>query len=560
MRRALLGLALALGVAGCAGEVVEGEVDEAGSDQFPQTNAQGHLVATVEATSPGTRSSGSYLRTQALDGAVEQIAETSYQKTMVLLQTWGLPLDGYSGPATLKVVARRTSSSGDNFSFGWSFSASGPFTGFCTLTSSATSFKTCRQALSIPAGKTALYVQVADSNRNTDSSSNKIEIDYLAAIPFDCTQCMPGACQVASVCNANETGCTVTVAADGSACTGGTCHGGICQQAACGNGVKESGEACDDGAANGTVASCCGASCQHKAYSTACDDKNACTKNDACSAGTCAGIAYSCAAGTTCDGAGGCSSPGRLLFTGDFETGDLVRQWSQIEQCQPGRISVYSAANAPAGAPAPRQGTYAARFHVLNSDVSPCTSTDNPRAQLSTSLTLFRPGDEVWQAWSVYVPTNFPGIACGSGSCPNGSWMLFQQDYGPPWDGSPSIGWDINFLGGVDSFAMGRGVQYGKDKPWHMPLVKGRWVDFLVHKKFANTVSGGGFVEAWVDKQPITFSACNCTKLMTQTMHSTQSAVGFFINSYRAKGMFEVTDLYFDAVRIGTTRQGVELP
>jgi hypothetical protein len=108
---------------------------------------------------------------------------------------------------------------------------------------------------------------------------------------------------------------------------------------------------------------------------------------------------------------------------------------------------------------------------------------------------------------------------------------------------------------------MDRGEQYGHDQPLLTALPLGRWVDFLVHKKFANTASGGGFVEAWVDKVPMPFNTCGgCTRLMTQTMHSSQRTLGFYLTSYRAQGTFQTFDTYYDAVRIGTTRAAVELP
>ena len=216
---------------------------------------------------------------------------------------------------------------------------------------------------------------------------------------------------------------------------------------------------------------------------------------------------------------------GQVLFVGDFETGDLT-QWKSVEECAKGRISVYANGNAPPGAPPPVQGKYAAHFHVLDADVSPCTSTGNPRAQLSTAP-LFMPGDDDWEHWSLYVPSDFPALGC-DGGCKGAPYVLFQEDYGPPYDGSPSIGWDILSIGGVDSLCLSRGAQYGHDTPWHTPLVKGKWLDWLVHKKFANTLGGGGFVEAWLDGQPLVFA-----------------------------GMFPSADLYFDDVRLGTTRSVV---
>jgi len=79
------------------------------------------------------------------------------------------------------------------------------------------------------------------------------------------------------------------------------------------------------------------------------------------------------------------------------------------------------------------------------------------------------------------------------------------------------------------------------------------------HKKFSNQDDGTGFVEAWIDRKPITFSTCDCTRLSMQTMHSTQPQLGFYLTSYRAHGFLAVAELYLDGARVGTTRASVEL-
>lgn len=247
--------------------------------------------------------------------------------------------------------------------------------------------------------------------------------------------------------------------------------------------------------------------------------------------------------------------PSKVIFVGDFETGDLS-QWTYVERCKADRILVYSKATAPAGAPPPRQGQYAARFRVLDSDVAPCTSSENPRAELETPPSLFAPGDDRWEAWSIYVPLAHPQPRCGS--CENGAFFAFQEDYGAPFDGPPSLGWNLDFTSNPHRLRLDRGWQYDNDRPGSVPLTKGQWIDFLVHKKFANTISGGGFVEAWVGGSPVVFEPCDCTRLPMQTMHSSQRTVGFYLLAYRSRGLFSSFDLYVDAVRIGTSRAAVE--
>ena len=197
------------------------------------------------------------------------------------------------------------------------------------------------------------------------------------------------------------------------------------------------------------------------------------------------------------------------------------------------------------------------QFHVLDTDVAPCTSTENPRAELE-SPSLFAPGDERWEAWSVYVPSSHPAPACTN--CPNGTFFAFQTDYGAPFDGPASIGWFFDFAVSPNRFSMDRGQQYNDDQPWLSSLTTGQWVDFLVHKKFSNKNDGTGFIEAWENGNQVTFSTCNCTRLSTQTMHSTQTSLAFYMTAYRAAGLFASFDTYYDEVRVGTTRASVQIP
>ncbi len=263
------------------------------------------------------------------------------------------------------------------------------------------------------------------------------------------------------------------------------------------------------------------------------------------------------------DGGVDTGPPGKLIFNGDFETGDLS-QWAYVEQCQPGRITVYSASNLPVSyAPAPRQGKYAAYFHVLDTDVSPCTSTDNPRAQLESCTTcdssdpgaFFTPGVDAWEAWSLYVPTSFPGIPAS----PANGWLLFEEDYGSPWDmGAPESAWYLEQLSGKQSLLMSDNATGDVATAWNEALPMGQWIDFLVHKAFSNTADGGGFVEAWANGAPLTSPLCNCTHLSMETMHTDQDAVGFFLSSYRLAGMIPgAVDLFYDGAMVGTTRESV---
>jgi PKD repeat protein len=237
------------------------------------------------------------------------------------------------------------------------------------------------------------------------------------------------------------------------------------------------------------------------------------------------------------------SAHANILFDGGFETGSLS-QWPVTQMCAPDRATVYSASSQPTW-PAPASGSYALRFHVLNSDVSPCTPTSNPRAQILGSN--LAPGDDRWETFQAYFPASFPNMS---------SWFLFQEDYGAPYNGSPPLGFGVHTVNGVQQMDLSRGAQYNYDTIWKMPLTKGHWYTFLVHKRFAKDSSG--FVELWVDGQPQTFSNGQ-TRMYTQTMHSDATgSYQFYLNSYRAINTASVVDTFFDGARIGTTRADVD--
>jgi hypothetical protein len=50
---------------------------------------------------------------------------------------------------------------------------------------------------------------------------------------------------------------------------------------------------------------------------------------------------------------------------------------------------------------------------------------------------------------------------------------------------------------GVNKLYYRRGAEYGFDQPWEMPLLKGRWIDFVFHVRMSKRRAG--FREQWVN-------------------------------------------------------------
>jgi hypothetical protein len=98
-----------------------------------------------------------------------------------------------------------------------------------------------------------------------------------------------------------------------------------------------------------------------------------------------------------------------------------------------------------------------------------------------------------------------------------------------------------------------------------MPLVRTKWVTLLLHERFA----ADGWVEMWIDGQPITFFLPGTHNPSNQppTDHLEMSTADSSNNGgpnsakimqYREAGMFEVATVYFGPLKIGNTRESVE--
>jgi hypothetical protein len=223
-----------------------------------------------------------------------------------------------------------------------------------------------------------------------------------------------------------------------------------------------------------------------------------------------------------------------VLFDGGFDTGTLGG-WGVI-RAAPDRLTTVTS---PV-----RQGAYAAKFSVDDSDIAPATATGDPRAQLNSDP-MSREGDDQWFGWSTFFPADFPAV-------PTSGFFCFFQWHGQPWSGSPRLAFYV--AGGNVLFI--RDDVYNYDRPWSGPLVRNAWQDFVVHVKWSKDANVG-FIELWFNGAQQTFSNGQ-QRLAMATIQSDQSAVETIPTSYRKKGMIGGTvTLYQDAVKVGTSYAAV---
>jgi hypothetical protein len=191
---------------------------------------------------------------------------------------------------------------------------------------------------------------------------------------------------------------------------------------------------------------------------------------------------------------------------------------------------------------------------VANQDVAPITPTENPRAQM-LSPGLIHNGDEFWLQTKFYIPVGMPYVS---------EWMSLVSIYGPPFEGSSP--WQISI--NEHELRWMRNGDHNWDIPWKAPLAaaEGHWTTVLLHEKFATE----GFVEMWINGQQINFFSLGASRnpgheaqtphLSMATMDSSNNAGpnAAKIMQYRAVNMFQSASVYFQPLRIGTTRSAVE--
>lgn len=191
------------------------------------------------------------------------------------------------------------------------------------------------------------------------------------------------------------------------------------------------------------------------------------------------------------------------------------------------------------------------RFTVDEGDVYPVTPTEDPRAQALLPSTI-DPGEELWLRMSIMVPDDFPSLP---------GWMTLAQVYGPPFDG-PSP-WQLGIRG--DQLMWQRNGTYGYDIPWQMRLPRRRWVEVLMHQRFAPD----GWVEMWIDGERVTFfdagsfnpNGAPATQRLEMATVDSSNGEGpnhAKIMQYREAGMLDSATVFFGALKVGATRAAVE--
>lgn len=195
-------------------------------------------------------------------------------------------------------------------------------------------------------------------------------------------------------------------------------------------------------------------------------------------------------------------------------------------------------------------------FTVVNTDTSEnksCTGTEpnkDPRSQ-GLSSEFVKPGDEFWLRTKFLIPNSFPEWPKLAGE-----FITLVSLYGPGTDpNNGSSPWRIEVRG--NQFVYERNATYNKtdkEAPWVAPLEKGAWVEIMTHERFDEK----GWLEMWFNGSPVKFFG-ETFKLEMATRDSSNNGGNnsFRIGQYRKAGMFEVGSIYFQFIKVGSTKASV---
>lgn len=216
-------------------------------------------------------------------------------------------------------------------------------------------------------------------------------------------------------------------------------------------------------------------------------------------------------------------------FVADAETGDSS-QWCAVHSAVP---------VGPVSSPV-RSGSYSYKVEVQ----AGVYIYDSSRSEYANGPShcedwhRFREGDETWTSVSVYFPESFPVYD---------KWSLFTQ-FKEPFGGTPpsQLG-----LSNDRITVFGPGSESPRKNFDAGPVVRGQWIDMLVHHKWS-TSSSVGFVEVFRNGNVVV------PKTQIKTMENSNP---LFLSTghYRDKTITQDAILYIDEVRVGPSRSSVEL-
>lgn len=191
------------------------------------------------------------------------------------------------------------------------------------------------------------------------------------------------------------------------------------------------------------------------------------------------------------------------------------------------------------------EGRYALKATVVPGDLV----ANGARAEVvlaGTRANYAYEGDELWYKWGTYFPADWEQEA---------KWHVFTQwhqslDYGM---GSPPVAFCIDKYGYMYLTRMSGYYdslqQWDAGTLWRAPLIKGRWIEFVMHIKWSRDWNVG-FIELWVDGVQVV------PKTFTANLDS-DGMVYMKQGLYRDRTTSITQTVYHDGMIVATTKEDV---
>ncbi|WP_233262055.1 polysaccharide lyase [Vitiosangium sp. GDMCC 1.1324] len=196
------------------------------------------------------------------------------------------------------------------------------------------------------------------------------------------------------------------------------------------------------------------------------------------------------------------------VWKADYETGNLS-QWSGRESVASDRLQVVTSPT--------REGKYALKVTVKKGD-DPINASGNRNELFHFGNET--EGSEYYYKWSTQFASDFPSV---------NTWQLFTQWHHDGSNGSPPL----------EFYVRGERIYLrleGRDDRivWNTPLVRGQWLDFVLHVKWSSDPNIG-FVELYYNGQ-----------LVLPRMHSPTMFQG--MQNYLKQGLYRDESVNPDGV------------
>lgn len=185
----------------------------------------------------------------------------------------------------------------------------------------------------------------------------------------------------------------------------------------------------------------------------------------------------------------------QVVFTGDYDTGDLDQWWTLQARDyneHPGGYCTYSACVRDGGPGHPT----AARFEVRDGDVPPFGGGERVEVRTGdgpTSGGYVHAGDERWYEFAIRFDESFVNPREGSDG-----WFILMQWF-PTSGAVPALTLQVSRLGMLELGGAGSALDYrrpiGRVEP-------GVWRRYVLHARFSADPAVG-FAEVWRDGEPV---------------------------------------------------------